>query len=158
LPGRAVRNIICANVHIMGMKMNEIFRMLDALADPVRLRLLRLLRGRELCVCELVDALRMRQYAISRHLRSLRALGLVAARRDGRWMHYRLGSEANDGGVAAELLAVLYRHLENESVLRRDDISLKRRLAMGRTGRCLTGSRTRFRQGNSDNRRRMENE
>ena len=158
MPGRAVRNIICANVHIMGMKMNEIFRMLDALADPVRLRLLRLLRGRELCVCELVDALRMRQYAISRHLRSLRALGLVAARRDGRWMHYRLGSEANDGGPAAELLAVLCRHLEHESALRADDVSLGRRLAMGRTGRCLTGSRRKLRPGNRDKRRRMENE
>ena len=138
--------------------MNEILRMLDALADPVRLRLLRLLRGRELCVCELVDALRMPQYAISRHLRSLRALGLVAARRDGRWMHYRLGSEANDQGPAAELLAVLCRHLENESVLRRDDLSLRRRLAIGRTGRCLTGSRRRVRQGNGDNRWRTENE
>jgi ArsR family transcriptional regulator len=140
------------------MKMNEILRMLDALADPVRLRLLRLLRGRELCVCELVDALRMPQYAISRHLRSLRTLGLVAARRDGRWMHYRLGSEANDQGPAAELLAVLCRRLENESVLRRDDLSLRRRLAMGRTGRCLTGSRRRIRQENGDNRRRVENE
>ena len=138
MPGRAVRNIICANVHIMGMKMNEIFRMLDALADPVRLRLLRLLRGRELCVCELVDALRMRQYAISRHLRSLRALGLVAARRDGRWMHYRLRGQATDPGPAAELLAVLCRQLENAGTMRRDDVSLRRRLAMGRTGRCLT--------------------
>lgn len=121
--------------------MNDILRILAALADPVRLRLLRLLRGQELCVCELVDALRMPQYAISRHLRSLRALGLVAARRDGRWMHYRLGSGANDGGPAAELLAVLCRHLERERELRRDDVSLGRRLAMGRTGRCLIASR-----------------
>ncbi len=158
MPGRAARRIICANVHMLRLKMREILRIMAALADPVRLRLLRLLRERELCVCELVDALRMPQYAISRHLRSLRALGLVAARRDGRWMHYRLGSEVNDGGPAAELLAVLCRHLENESALRRDDVSLKRRLAMGRTGRCLTGSRRRFRPGNCDNRRRMENE
>ena len=138
--------------------MKEMLRILAALADPVRLRLLRLLRERELCVCELVDALRMPQYAISRRLRSLRALGLVAARRDGRWMHYRLGSEADDQGPAAELLAVLCRHLENESALRRDDVSLRRRLAMGRTGRCLSGSRRKSRPGNGDNRWRMENE
>jgi ArsR family transcriptional regulator, arsenate/arsenite/antimonite-responsive transcriptional repressor len=118
--------------------MREILRILDALADPVRLRALRLLRGRELCVCELVDALRMPQYAISRHLRQLRTLGLVAARRDGRWMHYRLGGQATDPGPAAELLAVLCRQLENAGTMRRDDVSLRRRLAMGRTARCLT--------------------
>jgi ArsR family transcriptional regulator len=112
--------------------MRDILRILNVLSDPVRLRLLRLLRGRELCVCELVDTLRMPQYAVSRHLRSLRALGLVVARRDGRWMHYRLGSAVADGGPAAELLAVLCRHLESDRTSRRDDVSLKRRLAMGR--------------------------
>ena len=121
--------------------MKEILRILDALIDPVRLRLLRLLRERELCVCELVDSLRIPQYAISRHLRSLRTLGLVAVRRDGRWMHYRLGNEMTDGGPAAELLAMLCGHCESERALRRDDVRLRRRLAMGRTGRCLTASR-----------------
>lgn len=138
--------------------MKEILRILDALSDPVRLRLLRLLRERELCVCELVDSLRIPQYAISRHLRSLRTLGLVAARRDGRWMHYRLGNEMTDGGPAAELLAMLCRHCESQRVLRRDDVRLRRRLAMGRTGRCLTASRKSVGQGNPDKRRRMENE
>jgi ArsR family transcriptional regulator len=135
--------------------MRDILRILAALRDPVRLRLLRLLRGRELCVCELVDTLRIPQYAISRHLRSLRALGLVAARRDGRWMHYRLHRGATDGTPAADLLAVLCRHLENERTLRRDDVNLKRRLAMGRTGRCASGSRTRAPADARGKRRRM---
>ena len=122
--------------------MREIVKILDALRDPLRLRLLRLLRKRELCVCELVDSLRIPQYAVSRQLRSLRALGLVAARRDGRWMYYRLGKEATGRGPAAELLAVLCRRLEHENLLRRDDLSLRRRLGMGRIGRCLTVSRS----------------
>jgi ArsR family transcriptional regulator len=121
--------------------MREILSIIRALGDPVRLRLLRLLRGRELCVCEVVDTLRLPQYAISRHLRSLRTLGLVAARRDGRWMHYRLGNELTDGGPAARLLALLCRHLDNESAARKDDDRLRRRLAMRRTGRCLIASR-----------------
>ena len=54
---------------------------LTALADPLRLRILRLVRQRELCVCELVDALAVPQYRVSRHLTALRRLGLVAARR-----------------------------------------------------------------------------
>ena len=75
--------------------MKNIARVLGMLTDLTRLRLLRLLCQQELCVCELVDTLRMPQYKISRHLRSLRAVGLVEARRDGRWMHYRLGAVAH---------------------------------------------------------------
>ncbi len=118
-------------------------RQLAVIGDMTRLRLLRLLRGRELCVCELVDTLRMPQYAVSRHLRALRMLGLVAVRRDGRWMHYRLGNEITGRRPAAELLSVLCRHLDNERVARQDDVNLRCRLAMGRTGRCVTGARAR---------------
>jgi ArsR family transcriptional regulator len=118
--------------------MREPIRLLRALGDPTRLRLLRLLQRGELCVCELVDTLRMPQYAISRHLRQLRALGLVEARRDGRWMHYRLGGRAATSRLAGEMLAVLVRHLDNTPTGQRDDQRLQRRLARGRTGRCLT--------------------
>jgi len=62
-----------------------------AFADPTRTRILALLDGRdELCVCEIVEALRVAQYKVSRHLRALKAAGLVSAWRQGRWMHYRL--------------------------------------------------------------------
>ena len=118
--------------------MRDAVRILDGLADPVRLRLLRLLRGGELCVCELVDVLRLPQYAISRHLRCLRTLGLVTARREGRWMHYRLGPQATGRGPWVELLAVLCYRLDGKPSARRDDTSLGRRLARGRVGRCLT--------------------
>ncbi len=123
---------------IRGLELRDAVRILDALADPVRLRLLRLLRGQELCVCELVDVLRMPQYAISRHLQPLRKLGLVTARRDGRWMHYRLGPQAKDRGAWGDLLAILSRQLEGNPLARRDDASLARRLALGRVGRCVT--------------------
>jgi ArsR family transcriptional regulator len=65
--------------------------LLKALAEPTRLRLavLLALRG-EMCVCELVDALDAPQFRVSRHLGILRAAGLVEARREGTWMHYRL--------------------------------------------------------------------
>jgi len=64
---------------------------LKALADPTRVRIVALLHGRdELCVCEIVEALRLPQYNVSRHLRELKAAGLVAAYRQGRWMHYRV--------------------------------------------------------------------
>lgn len=65
-----------------------------ALADPTRLRSLVLLeREGELCVCELTYALRASQPKVSRHLAYLRDAGVVADRRDGVWIHYRLRPE-----------------------------------------------------------------
>ena len=61
-----------------------------ALADPTRLRLLNLMSGREVCVCFFVEILRQSQPKISRHLAYLRQAGIVAARREGKWMHYRI--------------------------------------------------------------------
>ncbi len=66
----------------------------QALADSTRLRTLMLLvRERELCVCELTFALRVSQPKMSRHLAVLRETALVADRRDGVWIHYRLADE-----------------------------------------------------------------
>jgi ArsR family transcriptional regulator, arsenate/arsenite/antimonite-responsive transcriptional repressor len=63
-----------------------------AFADPTRLRILHLLTSGELCVCDLVDVLRVPQPKVSRHLAYLRRAGLVLARRDGFWSHYQLAS------------------------------------------------------------------
>jgi ArsR family transcriptional regulator len=63
---------------------------LPALAEPTRVRLIALLGDGETCVCHLVTALALPQPVVSRHLGVLRRAGLVAARRDGRWMWYRL--------------------------------------------------------------------
>ncbi len=62
-----------------------------AFSDRTRLRIMHLLLGRdELCVCDLVRVLDVPQAKVSRHLAYLRRAGLVAARRDGQWMYYRL--------------------------------------------------------------------
>ena len=70
--------------------MNASARLLKAFADPVRLRLLNLLAGREVCVCHLHEALGLPQPTVSRHLAYLRKAGLVVGRKDGLWVHYRL--------------------------------------------------------------------
>jgi len=63
----------------------------QALGDSTRLRIIALLTAEgELCVCELTHALDLSQPMISRHLGNLRAAGMVAGRRAGKWMHYRL--------------------------------------------------------------------
>lgn len=62
----------------------------DALSDKTRLRLLNLMGDDEVCVCFFVEILEEPQPKISRHLAYLRRAGIVAARREGKWIHYRI--------------------------------------------------------------------
>lgn len=59
-------------------------------ADPTRIRILSVLAAGELCVCDIVDILRLPQPAVSRHLAYLRRMGLVDATREWKFAHYRL--------------------------------------------------------------------
>ncbi len=61
-----------------------------ALADRTRLRLINLMGDDEICVCFFVEVIKTNQPKISRHLAYLRRAGIVAARREGKWMHYRV--------------------------------------------------------------------
>ncbi len=84
----------------------DLARLFAALADPTRLRLLNLMNGWEVCVCYFVEILVQSQPKISRHLAYLRNAGIVFARREGKWMHYRIKRPA-DAGAAASLDATL---------------------------------------------------
>lgn len=64
-----------------------------ALGDKTRLRILGLLRNRELCVCDLTEVLEISQPGVSQHVRRLRQSGLVKERRGGQWTYYSLNSE-----------------------------------------------------------------
>src|SRR5579884_1593831 len=80
-----------------------------ALADRTRLRLLNLMNGREVCVCYFVEILGQSQPKISRHLAYLRRAGIVTARREGKWMHYKILVPGHAGAarLLGETLAVL---------------------------------------------------
>ena len=95
--------------------LDQLFR---ALADPTRLRLLNLVADREICVCYFVEILRMGQPKISRHLAYLRKAGIVSARREGKWMHYRLAIPKDE--VAASILRETLRHLRAKPRMQRD--------------------------------------
>lgn len=70
-------------------------KLLRALSNRTRVRLMNLLSDQEVCVCYLVETLKMSQPKVSRHLAYLRRAGLVAARRQGKWMHYRMALPEN---------------------------------------------------------------
>ncbi len=117
----------------------DMIGLLAVLADPTRLRLVRLLRREELCVCELVDALRIPQYRVSRHLARLRDVGLVQARRNGRWMYYSVGRGGTLSGFHQDLLKLIDVHLDGAHEMKRDDARLTRRIALRQSGRCVVG-------------------
>jgi ArsR family transcriptional regulator len=74
---------------------DELEDLFKALADKTRLRILALLGNNEVCVCHIHDSLGLPQPTVSRHLAYLRKSGLVAVRRDGVWMHYRVSRSLN---------------------------------------------------------------
>ena len=91
--------------------------LLAALADPLRVRIVELLAGEQLCTCHLVELTGARQTNISNHLRVLRAAGLVEPRPAGRYTFYQLRSEA---------LAELAGHYGDLAARARDAAQIRR--------------------------------
>jgi ArsR family transcriptional regulator, arsenate/arsenite/antimonite-responsive transcriptional repressor len=74
----------------------DLDKFLLALSDLNRLRLINLMGDDEVCVCFFTEILKMPQPRVSRHLAYLRRVGIVAARREGKWMHYRIIPPADE--------------------------------------------------------------
>lgn len=110
-----------------------------ALGDEERLRILNLLLAEKngSCVCELVDALRLPQYEVSRQLRILRQCGLAASEKRGTWTYYRVPLELPS--LTASILKALAPQLDSET-LRKDRERLRRRLGLRVKGVCVVGS------------------
>jgi ArsR family transcriptional regulator, arsenate/arsenite/antimonite-responsive transcriptional repressor len=103
--------------------MRDLALFYTALADKSRLRLINLMKNGEICVCHLQGVLKTNQPKISRHLAYLRKAGLVAARRDGKWTHYRLKKPVlNLGKILSQTLI----HLRSDHQIKKDDQRLKR--------------------------------
>lgn len=93
-------------------------RFFQALGDSTRLRLLNLMRDQEVCVCYFVEIIGAPQPKISRHLAYLRSAGIVAARREGKWMHYRLVMPPHPG--AARILQDTLDSMNDDKAMNAD--------------------------------------
>jgi ArsR family transcriptional regulator len=98
--------------------LQEMENLFLALADKTRLRLLNLMRQEEVCVCFFTAALDESQPKVSRHLSYLRSAGLVAARREGKWIHYRIAPP--DNLRAAQILRDTLDWLASQTEMQRD--------------------------------------
>ena len=99
-------------------RLDALESMFKALADQTRLRILGLLATGEVCVCEIHESLRIPQPTASRHLAYLKRAGLVADRRAGQWVHYRLTPPADE--VLRAVLASATHGLSHVPSTRRD--------------------------------------
>src|SRR5271154_1753932 len=100
------------------MKKYPLDRFFRALADTTRLRLINLIAEQEICVCYFVEVIDAPQPKISRHLAYLRRLGIVSARREGKWMHYRLATPTDSH--AAAILRTTVDALKKDEDFQRD--------------------------------------
>jgi ArsR family transcriptional regulator, arsenate/arsenite/antimonite-responsive transcriptional repressor len=124
---------ICQDKY-MAKQLVEIESLFKALADATRLRILGLLLTGEVCVCDIHESLKIPQPKASRHLAYLRRSGLVETRRDGLWIHYRLGKLADP--VMATIVDAVRHGLTHVDTVHRDAERLQKR-----TGCCLPAPR-----------------
>ena len=110
-------------------------RIAKALADPQRMRILQMLRPGERCVCQIVEVLALAPSTVSKHLALLDAAGLVASRKTGRWIHYRLPARTALAPVRP-LLAWLDDALRNDPAVAADARKLKSIDARSQTASC----------------------
>lgn len=99
-------------------------RFFQALGDNTRLRLLNLMDDQEICVCYFVEILAQGQPKISRHLAYLRRAGIVQARREGKWMHYRIVVPPSIG--ATQVLRQTLAWLKEDRAMQADKARLSK--------------------------------
>ncbi len=93
--------------------MRQLEAALKAAGDPTRTRILKLLKIRDLCVCQIQAVLRIAPSTVSKHLSILKFAGLVEDRREGRWIHYRVASRS-DNPYANGVLSLLGKALDRD--------------------------------------------
>jgi ArsR family transcriptional regulator len=93
--------------------MKEFTRVMKALSDPNRVKILKMLQHKSMCVCELREALGIAQPTVSKHLRVLEDAGLVNSAKEGLWVNYHL-TDGNESPYASSILGNLRHWLEDD--------------------------------------------
>ncbi len=105
-----------------------------ALSDETRLRIMKLLLKKELCVCEIEAALNLPQSKVSRHLTVLRSVGLVEDRRDGTWIFYSFFKPEND--FEKSIVQIIKNALSDSELVKQDEERLKKKLSQAYEYKC----------------------
>lgn len=99
--------------------MRELVRVFKALSDKNRIRIIKMLQQKPMCVCELADALGLAMSTVSKHLTILRDAELIDDLKDGKWVDYSL-SKSSKSSCAKELLRCMSRWLNEDGTVKAD--------------------------------------
>nr|MBF0223168.1 winged helix-turn-helix transcriptional regulator [Desulfobulbaceae bacterium] len=103
--------------------MKPFIRVMKALSDPNRIKIVKMLEKKELCVCEITALLGLAQSTVSKHLKLLEDAGLVNSEKNGLWVNYRLADGSEGSPYAGTLLKNMKGWLNDEAVVR--DLALQ---------------------------------
>ncbi len=121
--------------------MNDVLDIAKALGDGSRLRALMALTTGELCVCQIIELLGLAPSTVSKHMSILRQAHLVEARKEGRWMYYRMAGPGQSKAVG-DALAWINRNLAGTAQIQNDAKKLKRILRIDREELCRKQARS----------------
>ena len=127
-------------MHLISVTPADVFQ---ALSDPIRIRILRVLikSEEESCQCELADSLLEPEYKLSRHLKVLRQAGLLSATKEGRWVYHKLVT----GGSFLGHLHTAIRNIPDQDKQFSNDVKrFKQRSRLREGGKCQTPPRVRL--------------
>ncbi len=96
--------------------MRDFVKVMKALSDPNRVKIIKILQHKKMCVCEMQAALQIAQPTVSKHLKMLEDVGLVTFRKDGVWVNYEL-ADGSSSPYVASILGNLRHWLEDDSEL-----------------------------------------
>ena len=94
--------------------MKSFVKVMKALSDPNRVKIIKLLQQKYMCVCEMQAVLKLAQPTVSKHLRILEEVGLVEFEKDGLWVNYFL-ADGKSSPYAASMLGNLQHWLNEDS-------------------------------------------
>ena len=94
--------------------MKPFLKVMKALSDPSRIKIMKMLQQKMMCVCEIQAALQIAQSTTSKHLQILEDAGLITSKKDGLWVNYMI-ADGNESPYAASLIGSLKHWLDNDS-------------------------------------------
>lgn len=104
--------------------MRQIIKIFKALSDSNRLRIIKMLEIRPLCVCEITEVLQLANSTVSKHLSILRDADLVLDEKDGKWVNYALNTDIGDD-MKKRILSLLEDGLQNDEAISKDRQKVK---------------------------------
>ena len=104
--------------------MRKLVKVFKALSDQNRLRILKMLEIRPLCVCEITAVLNLATSTVSKHLSILKDAEFIRDEKEGKWVNYHLNEEAPD--YVADLMPLLKQWLPDEPTVLQDRLKIER--------------------------------